>query len=208
MTLDCIPLAACMPAYAAGDYDTVREVMFRSLTRLAAAGAEFFACPDNTVHRALEAEGPPLPLPGLHIVEVVADEAKARGYRRVGVLGTRFTMDGPLYPRSLGRRGTETEIPDPADREDVDRIIFTELVEGRFTEESRARYQEVIARLAGRGCDAVALSCTEIPLLISPEESPLPTLDSTRLLATAALDVSLGDRPFPAWRGGPLDSDR
>jgi aspartate racemase len=111
VTLDCIAFGDCMPAYDRGDYATVRATMMRSLDRLAAAGAEFFACPDNTVHLALEVEGEPFPLPGLHIVEVVAEEARARGFRRVGLLGTRFTMDGPLYPRSLGARGIESVVP-------------------------------------------------------------------------------------------------
>lgn len=122
----------------------------------------------------------------------------------MGLLGTRFTMDGPLYPRSLGARGVETVVPPAADRELVDRIIFDELVAGVFTEPARAGFQKVIAGLAERGCEAVALSCTEIPLLVSPADSPLPTLDSTRLLAAAALDVATGDRPMPQWRGGPV----
>ncbi|MGI5422478.1 aspartate/glutamate racemase family protein [Actinomadura luteofluorescens] len=205
VTLDLIALARSMPAWDAGDHAAVREILAGSVRRLAAAGADFFVCPDNTAHLALEHPGDELALPGLHIVQVVADQAARDGRTRVGVLGTRFTMDGPLYPRELAARGIAAEVPDPADRETVDRIIFGELVNGVFTEDARREYVRIIERLAARGCDAVALVCTEIPLLITPEASPLPTLDSTRLLARAAFDVAADRRPLPAWRGGRFD---
>jgi aspartate racemase len=206
VTLDCIAFGAAMPAWDAGDHDTVREILAVSASRLAAAGAAFFACPDNTAHMALERPGPPLAIPGLHVAEVVAHRADRDGRHRVGVLGTRFTMDGPLYPGALGRRGLKAAAPVPDDRELVDRIIFDELVHGVFTDASRDAYAEVIARLRDdHGCDAVALVCTEIPLLMAPKDSPLPTLDSTTLLAEAALDVAVGRAPLPAWRGGPID---
>jgi aspartate racemase len=165
--------------------------------------ADFFVCPDNTAHMALEAPGPDLALPGLHIAEVVADRAAAEGRTRVGVLGTRYTMDGPLYPRAFAARGIAAELPDADDRDLVHRVIFEELVNGVISDASRQEYLRVIDRLAGRGCDAVALVCTEIPLLVTPEVSALPTLDSTRLLARAAYDVAVGERAMPAWRGGP-----
>ncbi|MEV0667782.1 aspartate/glutamate racemase family protein [Actinomadura luteofluorescens] len=205
VTLDLIALARSMPAWDAGDHAAVREILAESVRRLAAAGADFFVCPDNTAHLALEHPGGELELPGLHIVQVVADQAARDGRTRVGVLGTRFTMDGPIYPRELAARGIAAEVPDPSDRETVDRIIFDELVNGVFTEDSRREYVRIIERLAGRGCDAVALVCTEIPLLVTPEASPLPTLDSTRLLARAAFDVAADRRPLPAWRGGRFD---
>ncbi|HVV09209.1 aspartate/glutamate racemase family protein [Amycolatopsis sp.] len=204
VTLDCIPFARCMPAYERGDYDAIRETMAVSLGRLARAGADFFVCPDNTVHQALERPGPEFPLPGLHIAEVVAERAARDGRGRVGVLGTKYLMDGPVYPEAFGRRGIAFELPDAKDRELVSDIIFGELVKGVFSESSRGEYVRVIERLADRGCDAVALVCTEIPLLVTPEVSPLPTLDSTRLLATAAYEVAGGERPLPSWRGGPV----
>ncbi|MFB4309925.1 aspartate/glutamate racemase family protein [Actinomadura sp. GTD37] len=205
VTLDLIALARSMPAWEAGDHDPIRATLAESVRRLAAAGADFFACPDNTAHLALERPGGDLPLPGLHIAGVVADRAARDGRTRVGVLGTRYTMDGPVYPRELAARGIAAEVPGPADRETVDRIIFDELVNGVLTEESRREYVRIIGGLAERGCDAVALVCTEIPLLVTPEASPLPVLDSTRLLARAAFDVAVGRRPVPAWRGGPPD---
>jgi aspartate racemase len=204
VTLDYIAFGHSMPGWDAGDYDSIRATLSASVDRLACAGAEFFICPDNTAHLALERPGPDLALPGLHIAEMVADRAASDGRSRVGVLGTRYTMDGPLYPRALAARGIDSEIPAEDDRQLVNKIIFDELVNGVFTEQSRQEYQRIIAGLAERGCDAVALVCTEIPLLVTPADSLLPTLDSTRLLARAGLAVGVGDRPLPTWRGGPV----
>ncbi|WP_062210384.1 aspartate/glutamate racemase family protein [Streptomyces sp. NBRC 109706] len=204
VTLDCIALARSMPGWDSGDHAAVRGVLAESVRRLAAAGAEFFLCPDNTAHMALELPGEPLALPGLHLPDVVAARAARDGRRRVGVLGTRYTMDGPLYPTALGRVGIEAAIPEAADRELIHRTIFDELLNGEIDAGSREAFAAVIGRLAERGCDAVALVCTEIPLLVTPEISPLPTLDSTRLSADAAFDVAVGLAPFPAWRGGPV----
>ncbi|HZD37023.1 MAG TPA: amino acid racemase [Actinomycetes bacterium] len=206
VTLDCIALARSMPAWEAGDHDSIRATLSVSVERLARAGADFFACPDNTAHMALERPGPELALPGLHIAEVVADQAVRDGRARVGVLGTRYTMEGPVYPRVLGARGIAAEVPEADERQLLNKIIFEELVNGVLTDSSLREYVRVIERLAARGCDAAALVCTEIPLLVAPEASPLPTLDSTRLLARAAFEVAAGERPVPTWRGGPLTS--
>lgn len=177
----------------------------KSVERLAAGGCDFFACPDNTAHISLELPGRDLPLPGLNIADVVAERAAELGMKRVAVLGTRFTMAGPVYRRALPAVGVEPRFPNHEEQADVDRIIFDELVEGEFTEPSRQRYCEIIARLKDEeGCDGVALVCTEIPLLVTPNVSPLPTLDSTRLLARAAFEVCTGKRSLPAWRGGPV----
>ena len=204
VTLDCIAMGHSMAAWEADDHAAVRELLAESARRLARAGAELFVCPDNTAHLALEHPGEDLALPGLHIAEVVAEAARRDGRGRVGVLGTRYTMDGPVYRRALAARGIAAEVPPAEERRLVDRIIFDELVEGVFTAASRAAYVGVIEGLARRGCDAVALVCTEIPLLVTPEVSPLPTLDSTRLLARAAFEVAAGHRPLPTWRGGPI----
>jgi aspartate racemase len=172
--------------------------------KLAAAGADFFVLPDNSAHVALESPGEPFALPGLHIAEVVAGQAAADGRRRIAILGTEWTMGGPVYPGALARRGLEWEIPDAADRAEIHRVIMDELCLGLFRDEARARYVEIIGKLGARGCDAAALVCTEIPLLVRPEDSPIPVLDSTRLLARAAVEVALGERPLPNWRGGPV----
>jgi amino-acid racemase len=204
VTLDCIALAHSMPAWDEGNYLSIRDTLATSVRRLAGAGADFFVCPDNTAHLALEQPGEDLALPGLHIAEVVADQAARDGRTRVAVLGTSYTMDGPVYPRAFGSRGIATELPDSDDRRVLNRIIFDELVHAVFTDPSRQEYVRIIGRLAGRGCDAAALVCTEIPMLVAPEDSPIPTLDSTRLLAHAAFDVAVGKEAMPTWRGGPV----
>jgi aspartate racemase len=203
--LDCAAMGHVMPAWDSGDHSAVRAFLAQSVQRLADGGCGFFACPDNTAHIALETAGPDLPLPGLNIADVVAEQAAGLGMTRVAVLGTRFTMGGPVYRRALPAVGIEPVFPNDAERADIDRIIFHELVEGVFTDSSRTRYVEIIDRLKREeGCDGAALVCTEIPLLVTPDVSPLPTLDSTRLLARAAFEVCTGKRPFPTWRGGPV----
>ena len=203
MTLDYIAFGQSMPAWEAGDHDSVRATLAVSVRRLARAGADFFVCPDNTAHMALERPGEELALPGLHIAEVVADQAARDGRTRVGVLGTRYLMGGPVYPRAFTARGISAEVLEAGDCDIINKIIFAELVNGMSTEASRQEYVRIIGKLAARGCDAVALACTEIPLLVTPESSPLPTLDSTCLLARAAFDVAAGHEALPAWRGGP-----
>jgi len=204
ITMTGIAMHHAMPAWERGDLAFLRALFAADSERLAAAGADFFVLPDNTAHIALESAGEPFALPCLHIGEVVASEAERQGHRRIGILGTQWTMTGPVYSGALGRRGLEFEIPEEADRAEIHRIIFDELCLGTFTDSSRAIYVEIIEKLAARGCDSVALVCTEIPLLITAETSPLPILDSTRLLAKAAVETAIGDRPLPAWRGGPL----
>lgn len=184
-------LAEYMEPIDRGDWTGVAALMLSSGRKLKAAGADFLICPDNTIHIAFPQVVAASPLPWLHIAEVVAEEARARGHRRVGILGTRFTMEGPVYPQKLGAVGLEHRSPRPADLALVDRIIFEELVHGRFTESSLAAFQGVIARLGEDGCDCVVLGCTEIPLLVPPDRSPLPALDSTRLLARAAVEHAI-----------------
>jgi aspartate racemase len=191
ITLDSIAMARWLPAFDAGDYAGVARFMLESARLLAAAGADFLICPDNSAHLAWDHVQAATPLPWLHIARVVGEEASRRGFRRVGILGTRYTMAGPMYSKSLGALGIEAVVPEAADFETVDRVIFAELVDGVFTDRSRQAYNRVIARLGERGCDAVALACTEIPLLVRAEESSLPMLDSTRLLARAALMEAL-----------------
>ena len=205
--LDCAAMGHVMPAWDAGNHARVRAFLAESINRLAEGGCDFFACPDNTAHIALELPGPQLALPGLNIADVVAQRAAELGMARIAILGTRFTMDGPVYRRALPAVGIETSFPNDEERADIDRIIFDELVDGQFTEPSRQRYCDIIARLkAEEGCDGAALVCTEIPLLVTPDVSPLQTLDSTRLLARAAFEVCTGMQPMPTWRGGPIDA--
>jgi len=204
VTMTGVAMHFMMDAYEAGDHARVRELFQPDIGKLAAADADFFICPDNTAHIALELEGADFALPCLHIGEVVAEQAKSEGRRKVGILGTKYTMTGPVYPGALGRRGIDWAVPDEVDRMLVNDVIFGELCLGVFKESSRDAYVEIIRKLADQGCDAVALVCTEIPLLITADVSPLPILDSTRLLAAAAVEVAIGERPMPSWRGGPL----
>jgi aspartate racemase len=203
ITLSILPMAPTLELYERNDLSAVAAHLARTAQRLADAGCDFFVCPDNTAHIALEHRGEPLPLPGLHIAEVVADRAKADGRVCVGLLGTKWTMEGPVYPAAFARRGIAMRAPSPSDRALVDDVIFGELTQGRLEDGSRAEYVRIIDALRRDGCDAVALSCTEIPLLVTPDASPLPTLDSTRLLARAAVETALGERT-PTWRGGPV----
>ena len=204
ITLTGVAMADALDDWERDDLPALRALFMRDAEKLVAAGADFFVCPDNTAHIALESEGEAFPIPCLHIGEVVADEALRRGYGKVGILGTKWTMTGPVYPGALGRRGIGWAVPDEADRNTVDDIIFDELCLGVFTDESRNAYVRIIDKLVQQGCDVVALVCTEIPLLISADVSPLPILDSTRLLAAAAVEVAIGERPIPEWQGGPV----
>jgi aspartate racemase len=187
------PLSDYMQCIERDDWDGVADLMLSSAAKLASAGAEFLICPDNTLHIAFGKVDRASPLPWLHIGRVVADEAKCRGYRRLGVTGTKYTMEGPVYPEVLGAVGIEHRVPGKDARLRIDRIIFDELVNARFTAESLAFFQQEITALAREGCDAVVLGCTEIPLLVRPEDSPLPTLDSTRLLAQAAVEFAVAN---------------
>ena len=180
-------LAQYMAPIYEGDWAGVGRLMLASARKLASIGADFVICPDNTIHQALPFVESELPLPWLHIADVVAEEAVRRGYRKLGLTGTKYLVDSDVYPERLTRRGLDYARPTAADREEGDRIIFDELVYGVFRPEAVASFQRTIARLKADRCDAVVLGCTEIPLIINDGNSPLPTLDSTRLLARAAL---------------------
>jgi aspartate racemase len=173
-------LAEYMERIYRDDWDGVGELMLDSARKLAGVGADFLICPDNTIHQALPHVVPRSPLPWLHIAEVVAAEAKARGYRRLGLTGTRWLMEGPVYAKEFVR-------PEPAEREEINRIIMDELVRGVFKPAAVQYFQRVMEGMKRAGCDAVVLGCTEIPLIMNDGNAPLPTLDSTRLLARAAL---------------------
>lgn len=184
-------LARYVACLNAGDLAGVAELMLASAHKLAAAGADFLICPDNTIHQAFELVAPRSPLPWLHIADVVASEAQARGFQRVGLTGTRWLVDSAVYPDMLAARGIACVRPGENERGDIDRIIMQELVPGVVKPDSVQRFQAIIGGLREQGCDAVILGCTEIPLIISDVNSPLPTLDSTRLLARAALRKAL-----------------
>ena len=191
ITMNSVPMAEHMPHIRANDWEAVAELLAVSARKVAQAGADFAICPDNTYHQAFEYLIPRSPIPWLHIAGAVAEEAHRLGYVRLGILGTKYLMEGPVYPEALEEFRIESKIPDEADREKINGIIFNELVNGLFPEASRLYLNEVAGKLKARGCDAVVLGCTELPLIVRPDDTPLPTLDSTRLLARAALRKAL-----------------
>lgn len=170
-----------------GDWKGVGDLMLASAEKLAHISADFLICPDNTIHQAFAHVAPRSPRPWLHIAQEVATEAAARGFRRIGITGTGWLVDSEVYPEKFSDRGLDYLRPLKGERDAIDRVIMDELVYGVFRPESVAVFQGVIARMKEEGCDAVVLGCTEIPLIISDANSVLPTLDSTRLLARAAL---------------------
>ena len=192
VSMHTFPLGEYMPLINAADWKGVAALMLGSAGKLQSAGADFLLCPDNTIHHAMPYVLPDSPLPWLHIVEEVAAEARRRGFKKLAITGTRVTMEGTVYPDVLKNAGLDYRVPTPLDREKIDKIIFDEIVNGIFRSESLGVFRAIIERLKSEGCDAVVLGCTEIPLLVTPESSPLPVLDSTRLLARAAIHRALG----------------
>jgi len=190
-TLHTYPLSDYMVHIRTGNWRGVADLMLSSARKVASAGADFAVCPDNTIHQAFDLVVEDSPIPWLHIARVVGEAAAAAGRRRLGVLGTRYLMEGPVYPDALRPMEIEVIVPGDAQRERIDAIIFDELVYGILPERSRLYFNEVMADLKSRGADAVVLGCTEIPLIVDPADAPLPTLDSTRLLARAALRRAL-----------------
>lgn len=167
--------------------DGVGELMLASVRKLQSAGADFVICPDNTIHQAFFYVEPRSVLPWLHIADVVAGEAAGQGFQRLALMGTRWLVDSEVYPEKLTARGLAFVRPEPVERDEINRIIMDELVRGIFKPQALSYLQGVADRLKGVGCDALILGCTELPLIIDDASSPMPTLDSTRLLARAAL---------------------
>jgi aspartate racemase len=190
------PFSQYMLSIDAGDWDGVAQLMLFSAGKLASIGAQFLVAPCNTIHRAFDRVAAESPLPWLHIAAEVASEAQTRGYKRVGLLGTMFVMEGSVYPSQLQRCGIDSHIPEAVERQRLNRFIFEEMVHGEFSVEAREQALNLVRAMHTRGCDAVGLCCTELPLLLRGAESPLPLLDSTTILAQAALKVLEGKKPL------------
>ena len=201
IVVSAIPMGLSMPGWESGDHIAVGHVLRRGVEQVAAAGADFFICPDNTAHMALEQIAATLPIPGLHIADVVAHEMKVSGWRVAGLLGTQWTMTGPVYPRALKRQGLTAHRPVEARHEPIHRAIFEELCQGIFLPSTTEMFVEAIRELGTAGADCVILGCTEIPLIINQDNSSLPVLDSTRLLATYAVREAMSGRS-PVREGG------
>ncbi len=191
MSIHTHSLAEYMVGVRAGDWQKVADLTLDSAVRLHSVGANFLIMPDNTTHQAFELFADQSPLPWLHIAEVVAEEAKARGLKHLGVLGTRYLCRGPVYKQALGAAGLDCSVPGDDAVEKIDEIIYNELVYGKFLQGSKGYLLRAVRDLAESGCDGVVLGCTEIPLIISETDSPVPLLDSTRLLARAALKKAI-----------------
>jgi aspartate racemase len=192
VSMHTISLAEYMKCIDRDDWRGVAELMLTSAGRLKSSGADCLICPDNTIHKALPFVLPESPLPWLHIAEVVAEQGTRRGFKNIGLTGTKYLVDSEVYPEKLKARGLEYLRPSLEERTEINRIIFEELVHAIFKPEAVTYFQQVISRMKHAGCDAVVLGCTEIPLIMNDDNSPLPTLDSTRLLARAALDYAVG----------------
>ncbi|MEM7501273.1 MAG: amino acid racemase [Pseudomonadota bacterium] len=191
VSLHTFSLADYMVLINADNWSGVGGLMADSAAKLASIGADFAICPDNTIHQAYDAAREDSPIPWLHIAECVAEAAAAQSVRKLGITGTAYLMTGPVYPSALDRAGIEHALPTVAQRVRINGVIFDELVKGVVTEESQAFFLEVFAELKQAGCDAVVMGCTEIPLLMEGVETPVPALDSTRILARAALRHAL-----------------
>ncbi len=192
VTMHTFPLSEYMRCIEMSDWEEIASLMLSSVDKLSKAGADFAICPDNTIHQAFDLVVKDSPLPWLHIAEEVAREASLQKYKSLGLLGTRYLMEGSVYPEKLADLGIGHQIPEINERRRINEIIFDELVNGRFTSESRLYFAKIIDGLKDKSCDAVVLGCTEIPLLVTQKDSSLPILDSTRTLARAALRKTIG----------------
>jgi aspartate racemase len=201
IVVSALPMGWSMPGWRAGDHAAVGSFLARGVRQVADAGADFYVCPDNTAHIVLERIARDLPIPGLHIADVVCREIERQGGRHVGLLGTKWTMTGPVYASAFARRGLRGSVPDEATMDAIDAAIFDELCQGVFREETTALLLGAIEALGRRGADCVILGCTELPLLVTSANAPLPVLDSTRLLAACAVREAVSERTLGIGAG-------
>lgn len=196
IVISAIPMALSMPGWESDNHEIVANELRRGVEQVAAAGADFFICPDNTAHIVLEKIADSFPIPGLNIADVVCDEIRSAGWRTAGLLGTNWTMTGPVYANALERRNLRRLIPSEARRGQINRAIFDELCQSVFLPSTTEVFVDAIRELAAAGAECAILGCTEIPLIINEKNSPLPVLDSTRLLAVHAVHSAISDRPL------------
>lgn len=191
ITMHTHPLGQYMVGIKSGNWRLVADLMLSSTEKLKKCGVDFVVSPDNTIHQAFGIVTKESPLPWLHIAEAVALKAQELNLTCLAITGTKYLMTGPVYPETLEKFGISCKVPTEEQRERIDDIIFSELVYGVIREESRLYFNVVIQELKRDGCDGVVLACTEIPLIVQPDDCPLPALDSTRLLARLALQKAL-----------------
>lgn len=196
IVMSAVPMALSLPGWEADDHAAVGRFLAEGVQQVADAGADFYVCPDNTAHIVLEKIADELPLPGLHIAEVVCQEIKKHGWKQIGLLGTRWTMTGPVYKTAFEKQGWDFLVPEEPTRERLNAAIFDELCLGIFNASTTDLFLQAIEDLKSKGAECVILGCTEIPLIVTPENSALPTFDSTRLLAKYAVREAISDRPL------------
>lgn len=185
ITLHSFPLHWYLEAIDRDDWTGVASLLSRSAAKLEHAGADVIVCPNNTLHKAVDLIDSPIPW--LHIAQPVVEKVIEQQWHQVGILGTQTVMDGAVYAEKFQRSHIEAVLPDEHDRIRIHHIIRTELVSGLFTHASRVFVQQMVEEMAAKGAEAVVLACTELPLLMSGHHTAVPLLDSTRLLAQAAL---------------------
>jgi len=191
VSLHTYPLNEYMKYIEPGDWNGVARLMISSANKLGKIGANGLICPDNTIHQSFSIVTKEITTPWLHIAEEVTKEAVKNNFTKIGILGTKFLMEGPVYPEKLNEKNIDYEVPSLDQRNQINNIIFNELVYGIINEESKNYFLTIIDEFKSNGCDSVVLGCTEIPLIVLPDESSLPTLDSTRILARAALKYTI-----------------
>jgi aspartate racemase len=201
IVMSAVPMGLSMEGWQTHAYPSVARFLSQGVQQVADAGADFYVCPDNTAHIVLEQIAADLPLPGLHIADVVCREIAAHGWKHAGLLGTEWTMTGPVYANALEKHALEHSIPEGSMRAELHKAIFEELCQGIFRSQTTGLFLEAIADLRSKGADCVILGCTEIPLIITSDNSPLPALDSTRLLAKHAILEAVSDHPIPIKSG-------
>lgn len=201
IVVSAVPMGLSMSGWQTGEYTTVARFLSQGVQRVADAGADFYICPDNTAHIVLEQIADDLPIPGLHIAEVVCREITAHGWKHIGLLGTKWTMTGPVYARALEKLKLERLIPDEPMGERLNAAIFDDLCQGIFNDQTTEMFIQAIDDLKSKGAECVILGCTEIPLIVTSANSPLPILDSTRLLARYAVCEALNERPITIKAG-------
>ena len=201
IVLSAVPMGLSLAGWENDDHATVGRYLSEGVKQVASAGADFYICPDNTAHIVLEKIATDLPIPGLHIADVVCHEIMTHGWNRVGLLGTAWTMTGPVYAKALAQRGLDRLIPDETMRARLNTAIFDDLCQGIFAPDTTDLFVRAIRDLESDGAECVILGCTEIPLIISNNNSPLPTIDSTRLLATYAVREAVNDRAIDQRTG-------
>lgn len=201
IVMSAVPMGLSLPGWQTGDHDVVAQFLAQGVRQVADAGADFYICPDNTAHIVLEQIAADLSIPGLHIAEVVCHEIAARGWKHAGLLGTTWTMTGPVYAKALAKRGVACSIPGASMRDKLNTAIFDELCQGIFRAETTALFLQAIDDLRSKGADCVILGCTEIPLIITSATASLPVLDSTRLLAKQAVREALKEQRITITSG-------